>query len=92
MKLASFVVGPDRPFFLIGGPCVIESESLVIEVAGRLRDITAALGIPFIFKASFDKANRSSAGKLSRTRHRGGSEGARAGAPANRRSGAYRCA
>ncbi len=61
MKLASFVVGPDRPFFLIAGPCVIESESLVIEVAGRLRDITAALGIPFIFKASFDKANRSSA-------------------------------
>jgi 2-dehydro-3-deoxyphosphooctonate aldolase (KDO 8-P synthase) len=64
MKLASFVVGPDRPFFLIGGPCVIESESLVIEVAGRLRDITAALGIPFIFKASFDKANRSSAGSF----------------------------
>jgi 2-dehydro-3-deoxyphosphooctonate aldolase (KDO 8-P synthase) len=60
MKLASFEVGPDRPFFLIAGPCVVESESLVIEVAGRLRDVTAALGIPFIFKASFDKANRSS--------------------------------
>jgi 2-dehydro-3-deoxyphosphooctonate aldolase (KDO 8-P synthase) len=60
MKLGAFDVGPDRPFFLIAGPCVIESEELVIEVAGRLRDMTATLGIPFIFKASFDKANRSS--------------------------------
>jgi 2-dehydro-3-deoxyphosphooctonate aldolase (KDO 8-P synthase) len=60
MKLTSFEVGPDRPFFLIAGPCVIESESLVIDVAGRLKEITAALKIPFIFKASFDKANRSS--------------------------------
>jgi 2-dehydro-3-deoxyphosphooctonate aldolase (KDO 8-P synthase) len=60
MKLISFEVGPDRPFFLIAGPCVIESESLVIDVAGRLKEITAALKIPFIFKASFDKANRSS--------------------------------
>ena len=60
MKLVSFEVGADRPFFLIAGPCVIESEALVIEVAGRLRDTTATLGIPFIFKASFDKANRSS--------------------------------
>ena len=60
MKLVSFEVGPDRPFFLIAGPCVIESEALVVEVAGRLRDMTATLGIPFIFKASFDKANRSS--------------------------------
>ena len=60
MKLVSFEVGADRPFFLIAGPCVIESEALVIEVAGRLRDVTATLGIPFIFKASFDKANRSS--------------------------------
>ena len=59
MKLGAFDVGPDRPFFLIAGPCVIESEELVIEVAGRLRDMTATLGIPFIFKASFDKANRS---------------------------------
>ena len=61
MKLVSFEVGADRPFFLIAGPCVIESEALVLEVAGRLRDMTATLGIPFIFKASFDKANRSSA-------------------------------
>jgi 2-dehydro-3-deoxyphosphooctonate aldolase (KDO 8-P synthase) len=60
MRLLSFEVGPDRPFFLIAGPCVIESEALVIEVAGQLRDMTATLGIPFIFKASFDKANRSS--------------------------------
>jgi 2-dehydro-3-deoxyphosphooctonate aldolase (KDO 8-P synthase) len=60
MKLGAFDVGPDRPFFLISGPCVIESEALVIDVAGRLRDMTTTLGIPFIFKASFDKANRSS--------------------------------
>ena len=60
MKLASVEVGPDRPFFLIAGPCVIESEALVLEVAGRLKEMTGALGIPFVFKASFDKANRSS--------------------------------
>jgi 2-dehydro-3-deoxyphosphooctonate aldolase (KDO 8-P synthase) len=60
MKLTSFEVGQDRPFFLIAGPCVIESEALVIEVAGRLKEMTGALKIPFIFKASFDKANRSS--------------------------------
>jgi len=64
MKLGAFDVGPDRPFFLIAGPCVIESEQLVIEVAGRLRDMTATLGINFIFKASFDKANRSSQGSF----------------------------
>jgi len=61
MKLASYEVGADRPMFLIAGPCVIESETMVVEVAGRLREITSALGVPFIFKASFDKANRSSA-------------------------------
>jgi 2-dehydro-3-deoxyphosphooctonate aldolase (KDO 8-P synthase) len=60
MKLTSFEVGPDRPFFLIAGPCVIESAGLVLDVAGRLKEMTGALGIPFIFKASFDKANRSS--------------------------------
>jgi len=60
MQLTSFEVGQDRPFFLIAGPCVIESEGLVIDVAGRLKEMTAALKIPFIFKASFDKANRSS--------------------------------
>ena len=60
MRLTSFEVGPDRPFFLIAGPCVIESAGLVLEVAGRLKEMTGTLGIPFIFKASFDKANRSS--------------------------------
>jgi 2-dehydro-3-deoxyphosphooctonate aldolase (KDO 8-P synthase) len=64
MKLGAFDVGPDRPFFLIAGPCVIESEQLVIEVAGRLRDMTTALGVNFVFKASFDKANRSSKGSF----------------------------
>ena len=60
MKLTGFEAGIDRPFFLIAGPCVIESEALIIDVAGKLKEMTAALGVPFIFKASFDKANRSS--------------------------------
>jgi 2-dehydro-3-deoxyphosphooctonate aldolase (KDO 8-P synthase) len=60
MRLCGFEVGPDRPFFLIAGPCVIESEALVFEVAGRMRELTGELGIPYVFKASFDKANRSS--------------------------------
>ena len=60
MKLCNFQVGIDQPLFLIAGPCVIESEQLVIETAGMLQEITAAVGIPFIFKSSFDKANRSS--------------------------------
>jgi len=60
MRLCGFEAGPDRPLFLIAGPCVIESEALVMEVAGRMREITRELGIPYIFKASFDKANRSS--------------------------------
>jgi 2-dehydro-3-deoxyphosphooctonate aldolase (KDO 8-P synthase) len=62
MKLCGFEVGPDRPFFLIAGPCVIESEALVFEVAGRMLEITRELGIPYVFKASYDKANRSSQG------------------------------
>jgi 2-dehydro-3-deoxyphosphooctonate aldolase (KDO 8-P synthase) len=61
MKLAGHEVGVDRPFFLIAGPCVIESAALTQEIAGRLAEITARLKIPFVFKASFDKANRSSA-------------------------------
>ena len=61
MKLIDFPVGLEDPFFLIAGPCVIESEAMAVEVAGRLRDMTASLGIPFIYKSSFDKANRSSA-------------------------------
>jgi 2-dehydro-3-deoxyphosphooctonate aldolase (KDO 8-P synthase) len=64
MKLAGFEVGIDRPLFLIAGPCVIESEALVQEVAGTLKEVTAALGMPLIFKASFDKANRSSGGSF----------------------------
>ncbi len=61
MKLLTFTVGPDRPFFLIAGPCVIESEGLVLDTAGALKELTTKLRIPFIFKSSFDKANRSSA-------------------------------
>ncbi|MEO6624068.1 MAG: 3-deoxy-8-phosphooctulonate synthase, partial [Burkholderiaceae bacterium] len=64
MKLCGFDAGLDFPFFLIAGPCVIESEQLQMDTAGTLRDITAALGIPFIFKSSFDKANRTSGGSF----------------------------
>lgn len=60
MQLLDFQVGLDHPLFLIAGPCVIEDEALVMNIAGRLKEITARLGIPYIFKASFDKANRSS--------------------------------
>ena len=60
MNLCGFDVGIDRPIFLIAGPCVIESEQLVIDTAGQLKTITDKLNIPFIFKSSFDKANRSS--------------------------------
>ena len=60
MRLCSFEVGTDQPFFLIAGPCVIESESLVLNTATALARMTAELGIPFIFKASYDKANRTS--------------------------------
>jgi len=61
MKLFDFEVGPDKPLFLIAGPCVIESEQLVLDVAGVLKELTTKLNVPFIFKSSFDKANRSSA-------------------------------
>ncbi len=60
MKLCHFTVGLDKPFFLIAGPCVIESEGLALETAGMLKAITEKLGIAFIYKSSFDKANRSS--------------------------------
>ena len=62
MKLCGFEVGLAHPLFLIAGPCVIESEQLQMDTAGTLREITQALGMPFIFKSSFDKANRSSGG------------------------------
>jgi 2-dehydro-3-deoxyphosphooctonate aldolase (KDO 8-P synthase) len=61
MRLLNFDVGPDKPFFLIAGPCVVESEGLVLDTAGSLKELTTRLKIPFIFKASYDKANRSSA-------------------------------
>jgi 2-dehydro-3-deoxyphosphooctonate aldolase (KDO 8-P synthase) len=60
MDLTGFAVGLDRPLFLIAGPCVIEGETLAQETAGRLKEIAAGLGVPFIYKSSFDKANRSS--------------------------------
>jgi 2-dehydro-3-deoxyphosphooctonate aldolase (KDO 8-P synthase) len=60
MNLCGFQVGLDRPLFLIAGPCVIESQQLALEVAGRLKEITSRLQMPFVFKASYDKANRSS--------------------------------
>ncbi len=60
MKLCGFEIGLNQPFFLIAGPCVIESEQLQMDTAGTLKEITTSLGIPFIFKSSYDKANRSS--------------------------------
>src|SRR5688572_13451054 len=60
MKLCGFDVGLDRPIFLIAGPCVVESEQLQMDVAGKLKEMTGELGVPFIFKSSYDKANRSS--------------------------------
>lgn len=60
MKLCGFEIGLDKPFFLIAGPCVIESMQLQLDTAGTLKEITSELGIPFIFKSSFDKANRTS--------------------------------
>ena len=66
MKLCHFEAGLDQPFFLIAGTCVIESEQMAMDTAGQLKEITSSLGIPFIYKSSFDKANRSSIGS-----HRG---------------------
>jgi 2-dehydro-3-deoxyphosphooctonate aldolase (KDO 8-P synthase) len=60
MKLCGFEVGLQRPLFLIAGPCVVESRELQIDVAGKLKEVTGKLGVPFIFKSSYDKANRSS--------------------------------
>jgi len=60
MNLCGFPVGLDRPLFLIAGPCVVESRQLAMDTAGALKEITASLGVPFIYKSSYDKANRSS--------------------------------
>jgi 2-dehydro-3-deoxyphosphooctonate aldolase (KDO 8-P synthase) len=62
MQLCGFEVGLDRPLFLIAGPCVIESEQLALDTAGYLQELTTRLGVPFVYKSSYDKANRSSAG------------------------------
>ena len=64
MKLSSFEVGNDQPLFLIAGTCVVESEQMSIDTAGTLKEICSGLGVPFIYKSSFDKANRSSAGSF----------------------------
>jgi 2-dehydro-3-deoxyphosphooctonate aldolase (KDO 8-P synthase) len=64
MKLCGFEVGLNRPLFLIAGPCVVESEQLQVDVAGELRETCAALGVPLIFKSSYDKANRSASGSF----------------------------
>ena len=84
MNLCGFEVGLDRPFFLIAGPCVIESEQLQLDVAGQLKEITGELGIPFIFKSSFDKANRTS---MSSFRGPGMEEGLRVLAEVKRQLG-----
>ncbi|HLU07930.1 MAG TPA: 3-deoxy-8-phosphooctulonate synthase [Woeseiaceae bacterium] len=60
MNLCGFEVGPDKPFFLIAGTCVVESEAMTMDTAGALKEMTAALNVPFIYKSSYDKANRSS--------------------------------
>ena len=64
IEVAGFEVGLQRPFFLIAGPCVVESEQLQLDTAGSLQEMTRRLGVPFIFKSSFDKANRTSAGSF----------------------------
>lgn len=61
MRLCNFEAGADQPLFVIAGPCVIESEQLALDTAGQLKEMTGALGIPFIYKSSYDKANRTSA-------------------------------
>ncbi|HEX6259211.1 MAG TPA: 3-deoxy-8-phosphooctulonate synthase, partial [Woeseiaceae bacterium] len=60
MNLCGFEVGADKPFFLIAGTCVVESEAMSLDTAGALKEMTDALGVPFIYKSSYDKANRSS--------------------------------
>ena len=68
MKLCGFEAGLEQPLFLIAGPCVIESEQLALDTAGQLKEITDKLAIPFIYKSSFDKANRSSSASPSKKR------------------------
>jgi 2-dehydro-3-deoxyphosphooctonate aldolase (KDO 8-P synthase) len=84
MKLCGFEIGLDRPLFLIAGPCVVESLELQLDVAGRLKEICSALGVPFVFKSSYDKANRSSGASY---RGLGRSEGLRILAEVKRQIG-----
>ncbi len=87
MNLCGFEVGLDRPLFLIAGPCVVESEQLQVDVAGQLKEICAELRVPFIFKSSYDKANRSSSQSF---RGVGMQEGLRSSPKSDGRS-AFRC-
>ncbi len=92
MKLCGFEVGLERPLFLIAGPCVIESEQLALDTAGQLKEMTAILGMPFIYKSSFDKANRSAGGSFRGPGLEQGVAHPAAGARADRGAGAHRCA
>jgi 2-dehydro-3-deoxyphosphooctonate aldolase (KDO 8-P synthase) len=87
MNLCGFEVGLDRPFFLIAGPCVVESRQLAFDTGRELKEITSALGIPFIYKSSYDKANRSS---INRFRGLGMENGLEILSDV-RRSSAFRC-
>ena len=92
MKLREHTVGNREPLFLIAGPCVVESESLVMHVAEAMKKLTSRLGIPYVFKASYDKANRTSASSY---RGPGIAEGLRILAKVEGRAGtagAHRCA
>ena len=82
MKLCGFEAGLEQPLFLIAGPCVVESEQLQVDTAGTLKEITSSLGMPFIFKSSFDKANRSSGDQLPWPGHGRGPAHPRRGASA----------
>ena len=90
MKLCGFDVGLDRPLFLIAGPDTLESEQLCLDVAGKLKEHTAKLGMPYIFKGSFDKANRTSGKSYRGTGDGGRSQDSGVGEEAHRRSGAHR--
>ena len=90
MNLCGFEAGPDRPLFLIAGPCVIESERLALESAETLRDVAGRLGIGFIYKSSFDKANRTSGASFRGPGHRGGAPDPGAGSRGARGAGPHR--
>ena len=90
MKLCGFEVGLDRPLFLIAGPCVVESEQLQMDVAGQLKEMTGALGIPFIFKSSLRQGEPQLREILPRPGHGEGPRDPRQGAQGDRRAGADR--